>query len=351
MPCRRRFLGCLVVALCATACGSGVGEAHGDPPVPTAPCGDDLNVHNGTVVPDFGNVPQGGAFSGDPAANGPSTFTTQPVTVQLAAETFEGAGRTIDLTSGQISGTAWIPSGTGAHELVMMLPGFSTSYTTYTPYAEHLASHGFIVVGIDTRSNLLTVSHDTEALEVVRTIDWVLEGSPFKNAVDPTKVAVAGHSKGGKVAFFAAAIDPRIDLVIGWDPVNAGGGPCAFDPSCNAMPVAPNCAVQDAGIEYFMHAETLVIGAPPDPTWNPEPTQNAVNFYRGAPSPAGLVMLDTGHVAWAAGAGEPDVFRITKAAHLSRMLQRFRGMTGLDGFVPASPKLAADPKVLEVETK
>jgi len=308
-------------------------------------------VHNGTVVPELGVVPQGAAFTGNPAANGADVFTTEPITVPLAAESFQGAGLTIDLTAGQISGTAWLPDSAAPHELVMMLPGFSTSYTTYTPYAEHLASHGFLVVGVDTRSNPLAASHDTEALEVVRAIDWVLGKSSFRGAIDATKIAVAGHSKGGKLAFFAAALDPRIDLVIGWDPVNAGGGPCAFDPNCNAMPVAPNCAVLEPGIENYMRAETLVIGAPPDPTWNPEPTQNAVNFYRGAPSPAGLVLLDTGHVAWAAGAGEPDVFRITKAAHLSRLVQRFRGMTGVDDYVPASAKLAADPKVLQVAAK
>jgi hypothetical protein len=366
-----------VIALLAMACGSASSEdvfddsapgtdagaggigAQGqggaasivDPPVATDPCGDDLNVHNGAVVLDLGAVPDGGVFVGDPAANGSDSFTTQPITVVLTAESFQGAGMTIDLTAGQISGTAWLPSSEAPHELVMMLPGFSTSYATYTPYAEHLASHGFIVVGIDTRSNPLAASHDTEALEVVRAIDWALGGSPFKDSIDATKIAVAGHSKGGKVSFFAAALDPRIDLVIGWDPVNAGGGPCAFDPNCNAMPVAPNCTVQDPGIEYFMHAESLVIGAPPDPTWNPEPAHNAVHFYRGAPSPAGLVLLNTGHVAWASGAGEPDVFRITKAAHLSRLMQRFRGETGVDMYLPASTTLGADPKVLQLAAK
>lgn len=76
-----------------------------------------------------------------------------------------------------------------------------------------------------------------------------------------------------------------------------------------------------------------------------------MNFNRGAPSPAGRIILNTGHVAWASGAGEPDVFRITKATHLSRLMQRFGGKTGLDAFVPASPKLAADPKVKQVEAK
>jgi dienelactone hydrolase len=257
----------------------------------------------------------------------------------------------IVVRAGRISGTAWVPQGSAVHELVVMLPGFATSHSAYTAYAEHLASHGFVVVGVDTRSNLLMSSHDTEAVEVVRTLDWLLEDSPFKQRIDATKVAVAGHSKGGKLAFFAAALDARIDVVIGWDPVNGGGGPCAFDPNCNAMPVAPNCAVMAQGIEQYMRAESLVIGAPPDPDLNPEASQNCVHFYRGAPSPAALIVLATSHAAWSAGANEPDVFRITKAATLARLLQRFRNVAGLDDYLPESAKLAADVRIEQQSRK
>jgi dienelactone hydrolase len=314
-------------------------------------CGSDLDVRNGTVALALGELPPAAAFSSAPADNGAFAFSTQAIEVELREESFAGAGLQIKLSVGRIAGRAWLPQDSNAHELVLVLPGFATSYTSYTAYAEHLASHGFVVVGIDTRSNLLMSSHDTEALEVVRTLDWLLQDSPFKQRIDASKIAVAGHSKGGKVAFFASALDPRIDLVIGWDPVNGGGGPCAFDPNCNAMPVAPNCAVMAQGIEQYMHAESLVIGAPPDPDLNPEASQNCVEFYRGAPSPAALIVLATGHAAWAQGADAPDVFRITKAAHLARLLQRFRNATGLDDYLPNSAKLAADALVQQQALK
>jgi dienelactone hydrolase len=321
------------------------------PPTAAPACGDDLDIRNGEVVPALGERPAAAPFSGELADSGGFTFEKQAIAVELSDETYDGAGMQIALSAGRISGAAWLPRDAARHELVLVLPGFATSYTAYTAYAEHLASHGFIVVGIDTRSNLLMSSHDTEAVEVVRTLDWLLDASPFREQVDATKIAVAGHSKGGKVAFFAAALDARIDLVIGWDPVNGGGGPCAFDPNCNAMPVAPNCAVMAQGIEQYMRAESLVIGAPPDPDLNPEASQNCVEFYRGAPSPAALIVLATGHAAWTAGADEPDVFRITKAAHLARLLQRFRNVTGLEDYLPGGARLTAEALVKQQASK
>jgi hypothetical protein len=175
--------------------------------------------------------------------------------------------------------------------------------------------------------------------------------SAFKQRIDATKIAVAGHSKGGKLAFFASALDARIDLVIGWDPVNGGGGPCEFDSNCNAMPVAPNCAVMAHGIQHYMRAESLVSGEPPDPDLNPEASQNCVHFYRGAPSPAALILLATGHAAWTMGANAPDVFRIAKATQLALLLQRFRNATGLDDYLPESAKLAADALIKQQASK
>jgi pimeloyl-ACP methyl ester carboxylesterase len=328
-----------------TVADSGVPPS--DPPVAPSPCGSDVMVHNGTVRPDFGVVPDGGPFLTDPAANGTGTWATVPLTIPLVAETFQGAGLTIDLTAGQLSGTAWVPDGTAKNPLVVILPGFQTSYATYTPYAEHLASHGFLVVGVDTRSNALVASHDKEALEVVRTIDFALGKSPFATKIDATKIAVAGHSKGGKVAFFAAALDPRVDLVVGWDPVNAGGGPCGLDPNCDALPVAPNCRAKKPGIEQYMHAESLIIGAPPDALLNPDPNFNADNFYRGAPSPTTMITLNTGHISWAQGAAPVDafVFPMTKQAHTALLLARFKGRTGLEKYLPPVQTFGGDPHV------
>lgn len=318
----------------------------------TPPCGTDLDVDNGRVVPEYGSLPAPRAWNGsDPASDGPLSVTAQPTQVPIVAGTLHAAGQTITVTAGTLVATAYVPAGTGPFPLVLVLPGFTQSHTAYATFSQHFASHGFAALGVDTRAGTTVAVHDKEAYEVVQTIDWVLSGkSPLGAKIDATKIAVAGHSKGGKVAFFAAALDPRIDLVIGWDPSNSGGGPCAFDPNCNALPVAPNCAVNDPGLERFMHAETLVIGAPPDPLFNPDENANAKHFYRGAPSPAAYVLLNASHASWADGLN-PDVIRISKYVHIARLLSRFGNVSGLDAYLPLGTKLPTESLFMEAHEK
>ncbi|MBM4362920.1 MAG: hypothetical protein FJ104_09590 [Deltaproteobacteria bacterium] len=332
--------------------GSAAGGSTEPPdPLPAAPCGDDLDVVTGRVVPDLGVLPAPAPFTGDPAEDGPEPFTAQVLSVPLVAETYVALGLSIQIAAGALPGAGHVPNGAGPYPLVIVLPGFGATQSSYAPYAAHLASHGFVVVSIDTRTNTLFAEHDREAVEVVRTIDWALEGSPFAAKIDRTKVAAMGHSKGGKVAFFAGALDARIDLIVGWDPVNSGGGPCAFDANCNRLPVAPNCPADQSGAQYLSRAETLVIGAPPDAAFNPDPHHNAVHFYRGASSPASLVLLRAAHADWAFGASQAAVFRLTKAVHTARLLSRMKARTGLEAYLPEGPTLKADPLVLEARAK
>jgi hypothetical protein len=164
-----------------------------------------------------------------------------------------------------------------------------------------------------------------------------------------------GHSKGGKVSFFAASLDPRIDIVFGWDPSNAGGPPCGAiaelaGSKCNLLPVAPNCLAEQegdpraAGILQLTHAESFVFGVPPDALTNPTPEHNALNFYRGAPSPASLVYFEGGHTAWLDSGGlsllgNPEIIRITKAVQTAKLLRVFYGITTLDRFLPGGDYL------------
>ena len=143
------------------------------------------------------------------------------------------------------------------------------------------------------------------------------------------KIAVAGHSKGGKVSFFTAVIDDRVDLAIGWDPSNSGGPPCFIGNvvpglSCNALPAAPNCMIESPGNLHFMQAESLVLGEPRDNAVNPDKHHNSVHFYRGAPSPASLVLFNAGHVAplpmevlGLSIAGDATVIKWNKAVHMA----------------------------------
>ena len=327
---------------------------------PDADINPDSDVSQVTKIntPDFGRVPDGGEFTGNPAENGEYGVYAEALLIPIAAETRRAAGHTITVEDGFLQGKAYLPQEDGnivdgQLPLIIVLPGFSASYIFYESYATHFASHGFAVIGVDTRFGLMEITHDAEAVEVSQTISWAdsSEDSPLKGRLDMTKIAVSGHSKGGKVAFFAAAIDNRIDIVIGWDPSNSGGPPCFIadffdDLDCNAQPVAPNCAAGESGIEHYMNAESLVLGVPRDPFLNPDKHHNAIHFYRGAPSPTMLVHFNAGHasalpleIGGVTIVGHPEVIELNKAVQMSLLLTRFKGMTGnhLDEYLPDTP--------------
>jgi hypothetical protein len=333
-------------------------------PTPAAPCDDDLSFVGGTVQPDVGPTSNLDDAARDLEQPGRFDIFERDVRVPLQAETRSVGGYAISITAGELSGTIYGPSDDGGKSLaagrfplVIGAPGFQAGYQDYAGFFRHFASHGFVVLGIQTRGGDAVPMHDQEAVETSQAISYMLTASAYREQVDPEKVAAVGHSKGGKVSFFAAALDARIDLVVGWDPSNAGGPPCGAiadlaGVDCNLLPVAPNClAVQTdpdhaAGILQYMHAETLVFGVPPDALANPTPEHNSLNFYRGAPAPASLVYFEGSHTAWVEGGffgllANPDIIRVTKAVQTAKMLTLFQGATGLDRYLPGGAYLTA----------
>jgi dienelactone hydrolase len=332
-------------------------------PVPAPPCDDELGFVGGTVRPDLGRAETYDAAGLDLERPGEYAVFEQDLRVPLVAETRSALGYEITITAGDLAGTVYAPSddmgSSIAKErfpLLIGAPGFQASYADYAGTFRHFASHGFVVVGIQTRGGNTVPTHDKEALETSQVISFMLDQSAYRDHLDADKIVAAGHSKGGKVSFFAAALDPRIDMVFGWDPSNAGGPPCGAiadltGSDCNLFPVAPNCLAvatdreRAPGVLQFMHAETFVFGVPPDALTNPTPEHNARNFYRGAPSPASLVYLAGGHASWvesgALGLGaNADIIRVTKAVQTAKMLTTLRGATGLERYLPGGAYLS-----------
>lgn len=185
--------------------------------------------------------------------------------------------------------------------LVLFMPGFGASYKEYEDYLEHFASHGFVAVGLDFFDGTGRFQADGEqdilANQAMNTILY-LTGTYPEFADLP--IFTAGHSLGGKIAFWVATLTPKISGVMALDPVNAGGGPCFFFPDdCQNDPVAPNNASLQEGIMTKistapgMGASSMIIRSAPDPLTNPDDQFNADNFFFGtdgqglnaAPSP------------------------------------------------------------------
>ncbi len=324
--------------------GPGGGESNGvanfdpsDPPVPTAACGTDLDVHNGTLLPDFNTPKNGGAFNGDPIDSGELLVVIEDHTLKNP-----------DPSRNDFNVTAYGPSkggdkiDAGPFPLMVLLPGFSGNHTGYRHFTDHFVSHGFAVLGITCANVTFTDAPNNPAnvAEIQAAIKWALEESSLKGKIDVGRMAVSGHSQGGKLAFFTAATDPRFKIVLGWDPENGGGAPCMLGgipiamlagQDCNAWPVAPNCEAKDPGMLANLRAESVVFAAR-DTNVTPDQHAWAENFYRGAPSPAGLLLFPNGgHGDWAAAGATTD---ITKRVQLALLLTRFMGKSGLDEYLP-----------------
>jgi pimeloyl-ACP methyl ester carboxylesterase len=194
----------------------------------------------------------------------------------------------------------------GAIPAMVVLPGFGAGYKLYASYSRHLASHGILALGIDYVSkpgNLLDGQHDYKARQISYAIDHLLSLTELPFLVDSSRIGILGHSMGGKLGFFAAALDDRIRLVAAMDPVNSGGAPCFIAPNwCDAYPVAPNPERNQTGVLGNVKAASLIFRSKPDPTTNPDAEFNAKLFYFGSDGngenavPAPALYVDMGAV-------------------------------------------------------
>lgn len=174
---------------------------------------EDGGVHscsNGLCIPNI-----------DLAEQGPSTFAVR--SVQLALGTWP--------LNEEIEVTIYLPNERSNHPVVIFHHGFLLSGSEYTSYAEHFASWGYAVIVPDVSTNIFGGPTHTQLKEILMAlIDWIESynddaAHPLSDAIDPERIAVAGHSLGGKIAFLTATEDTRIKAIMGIDPVDAQGGP------------------------------------------------------------------------------------------------------------------------------
>ena len=133
--------------------------------------------------------------------------------------------------------------------LVVLSPGFTSPRSTLTALAEDLASHGYVVAGIDhTYESFATAFPDgrvttclarqarqqgTGSQEKVAAgraadVSFVLneltgthQAWPGAGLIDPSRIAMAGHSAGGAAAIAAMLADSRIRAGIDMDGATA----------------------------------------------------------------------------------------------------------------------------------
>ena len=120
--------------------------------------------------------------------------------------------------------------------LVLYKHGFMLATSNYSTGLRQLASHGFVVVGVDTESGDLfggpAATNLEEQAATIAALDWATSSAPFAGSVDASLVGVAGHSRGGKVATQVAAAESRIGATLLLDPVNGCGPSTPYSTNC-----------------------------------------------------------------------------------------------------------------------
>ena len=124
---------------------------------------------------------------------------------------FNTSSRSVSrFVSGFGGGVVYFPTTTsqGTFGGVAISPGYTASWSSISWLGPFLASHGFVVIGIDTNSRFDFPSSRGDQL--LAALEYLVEDSAERNRVDPDRLAVAGHSMGGGGAMSAVRSDPDL---------------------------------------------------------------------------------------------------------------------------------------------
>lgn len=123
----------------------------------------------------------GGPTAADLERNGPYAWTS--FTVADAA------------TPGFGAATIYHPTTTGTFGGIAISPGFTGTQSSISWYGPRLASHGFVVITIDTNSGF--DQPPARATQLLAALDYLTGSSAARDRVDASRLAVMGHSMGG----------------------------------------------------------------------------------------------------------------------------------------------------------
>lgn len=145
------------------------------------------------------------------ANSGP--YGVQTVTVSSSVSGFGG-------------GRIHYPTGTtGTMGLIAVAPGFVSNESSIRWWGPRIASHGFVVITIDTNSGY--DQPDSRAAQLKAALDYVVSqsnssGSPIRGMVDASRRGVIGWSMGGGGSLKLAADDSSLMAIIPHAPYYSG---------------------------------------------------------------------------------------------------------------------------------
>jgi len=120
--------------------------------------------------------------------------------------------------SGFGGGVIYSPTAAGTYGGIAIVPGYTASWSSLSWLGPRLASHGFVVIGIETNSRYDQPSSRGDQLRAA--LRYLTGSSSVRTKVDPNRLAVAGHSMGGGGTLEASKDQPSLKAAIPLAPWN-----------------------------------------------------------------------------------------------------------------------------------
>jgi dienelactone hydrolase len=155
------------------------------------------------------------------AADNPYQRGPDPTRASVAAVNGPFANTSAAVPSGYgfNGGRVYYPTDTsqGTFGAIAISPGYTALFSAELAWmGPWLASHGFVVIGIETNSrNDFDTARGTQLLAA---LDYLTQQSPVRDRIDPNRLAVAGHSMGGGGALSAATRRSSLKAAVGMAP-------------------------------------------------------------------------------------------------------------------------------------
>lgn len=117
-------------------------------------------------------------------------------------------------------GTVYSPNTAGKYAIVAFCPGFTATQSSIQVMGQRLATHGFIVVTMNTNSTFDQPS--SRATQLIAALNAVasLNAGPVAGKQDTTRRVVTGHSMGGGGTLIAATNNPSLLAAVALAPWN-----------------------------------------------------------------------------------------------------------------------------------
>ncbi|KAJ8899439.1 hypothetical protein K2173_018413 [Erythroxylum novogranatense] len=195
------------------------------------------------------------------------------------------------------------PNVSGTYPVVLFLHGTYLLNSFYTDLLQHLSSHGYIVVAPQLW-DLILPSGPEELEYAVKVANWLplhLTSVLPKNVeANLEKIALAGHSRGGKTAFALAlgyskiASQVKFSAVIGVDPVAGASKESRTEPKIlNYVPGSFNLTIPVAVIGTGLGDQPKFW---PMPACAPQGVNHVEFFLESRPPSGHFVTTDYGHM-------------------------------------------------------